>query len=123
MPPLVSIGLPARNGENLLRRAINSLLRQEHENLELVLSGEPMFTDYGPTTLSLPPAAHFRRYCAEIHSGRHVGGMFCGVYRRAALGHYLFVNMIIGGARSLVPQYLKDLGKRILGRGETKPLH
>jgi glycosyltransferase involved in cell wall biosynthesis len=36
--PLVSIGLPVRNGENSLRRALDSLLSQEYRRLEVIIS-------------------------------------------------------------------------------------
>jgi glycosyltransferase involved in cell wall biosynthesis len=36
--PLVSLGLPVYNGEKYLRRAIDSLLAQDYENLELIIS-------------------------------------------------------------------------------------
>jgi glycosyltransferase involved in cell wall biosynthesis len=37
-PPLVSIGLPVRNGENYLREALNSLLDQTYRNIEIIIS-------------------------------------------------------------------------------------
>jgi glycosyltransferase involved in cell wall biosynthesis len=36
--PLVSIGLPVRNGEHTVGRAIRTVLEQDHANLELVIS-------------------------------------------------------------------------------------
>jgi len=36
--PLVSIGLPARNGARYVRRAIGSLLGQDYGNFELIIS-------------------------------------------------------------------------------------
>jgi glycosyltransferase involved in cell wall biosynthesis len=36
--PLVSIGMPVYNGERYMRRALDSLLAQDHRNLELVIS-------------------------------------------------------------------------------------
>ena len=36
--PLVSIGLPVRNGERYLREALRSVLDQDHGRLELVIS-------------------------------------------------------------------------------------
>jgi len=36
--PLVSIGLPVHNGASLLRQALDSLLAQDHENFEVVIS-------------------------------------------------------------------------------------
>jgi hypothetical protein len=37
-PPLVSIGLPVRNGDEVIEGALRSVLAQEHEDLELVIS-------------------------------------------------------------------------------------
>jgi len=36
--PLVSIGMPVRNGEKHIRRALDSLLAQKYENFELIVS-------------------------------------------------------------------------------------
>ncbi len=36
--PLVSIGMPVYNGENYVRQALDSLLAQDYENFELVIS-------------------------------------------------------------------------------------
>lgn len=36
--PLVSIGMPVYNGEKYIRRALDSLLAQDHENMELIIS-------------------------------------------------------------------------------------
>ncbi len=36
--PLVSIGMPAYNGEKHIRRALDSLLAQDYENFELIIS-------------------------------------------------------------------------------------
>ncbi len=36
--PLVSIGVPVKNGAVYLKRALNSLLNQEYENIELIIS-------------------------------------------------------------------------------------
>jgi len=36
--PLVSIGVPVFNGERGLRRALDSLLKQDYTNLEIVIS-------------------------------------------------------------------------------------
>ncbi len=35
---LVSIGMPAYNGERYIRKALNSLLAQDYENFELIIS-------------------------------------------------------------------------------------
>lgn len=37
-PPLVSVGLPVRNGGEVIEGALRSVLAQEHEDLELVIS-------------------------------------------------------------------------------------
>ena len=36
--PLVSIGLPVYNGENYVRQALDSLLAQDYESFELIVS-------------------------------------------------------------------------------------
>lgn len=37
-PPLVSIGLPVRNGEKYLAQALDSLLSQTYQNIEIIIS-------------------------------------------------------------------------------------
>lgn len=37
-PPLVSIGMPVYNGECFMRQALDSLLGQDYENIELIIS-------------------------------------------------------------------------------------
>lgn len=37
-PPIVSIGLPVRNGETLIQEALNSVLNQDFEEWELIIS-------------------------------------------------------------------------------------
>ena len=37
-PPLVSIGMPTRNGESFIRQALDSLLAQEYDHVELIIS-------------------------------------------------------------------------------------
>ncbi|MBW0011081.1 MAG: glycosyltransferase family 2 protein, partial [Pseudonocardiales bacterium] len=39
-PPLVSVGLPVRNGEEVVEGALRSVLAQQHEDLELVISDD-----------------------------------------------------------------------------------
>ncbi|MEM4134638.1 MAG: glycosyltransferase, partial [Candidatus Micrarchaeia archaeon] len=36
--PLVSIGMPVYNGERFIRQALDSLLAQDYENFELIIS-------------------------------------------------------------------------------------
>ena len=36
--PLVSIGMPVFNGERLIRQALDSLVAQDYENFELIIS-------------------------------------------------------------------------------------
>ena len=38
LPPLVSVGIPTYNRANLLRRALQSVLRQDYTNLEIIVS-------------------------------------------------------------------------------------
>src|SRR6266545_3419674 len=48
--PLVSIGLPVYNGERFIREALDSLLAQTYEQLELIISDNAS-TDRTPTNL------------------------------------------------------------------------
>ena len=36
--PLISVGIPVYNGENYLQKAVDSVLRQDYENFELIIS-------------------------------------------------------------------------------------
>ena len=46
--PLVSIGMPVYNGEKYIRQALDSLLAQEYENFEVVISDNASTDNTGP---------------------------------------------------------------------------
>lgn len=55
-----------------------------------------LFTDPGFSTPGLTPAARYKLYKTTLHGGRHVGGIFYGVYRRRALAKLMPMPKIIG---------------------------
>ncbi len=59
-------------------------------------SGTVLLTDPGFSTRGMLAAARFQRYKREVHSGRHIGGLFYGVYRRVALATVMPMPKIIG---------------------------
>ncbi|RLB34962.1 MAG: hypothetical protein DRH12_17015, partial [Deltaproteobacteria bacterium] len=68
---LVSIGLPVYNGEKFLRRAILSLLTQDYENIELVISDNAS-TDATPKIcqeFARDPRVHYFRQKRDIGMG------------------------------------------------------
>jgi glycosyltransferase involved in cell wall biosynthesis len=77
-PPLVSIGVPVRNGAAFLAEALESVLAQDYPNLEVVICDN----DSGDDT-----AAIARRYASidprfrYLHNGSDIG--FLGNFRRA----------------------------------------
>ncbi len=183
--PLVGIGMPVYNGERFIRQALDSLLAQDYENFELIISdnastdrtqeicveyaarderiryyrnernmgaawnfnrvfelssGEYFmwashddywdprylrccleafdiseaivlagamcesidsetedlkFTDEGFSTIGLCPRQRFMRYKSTVHGGRHIGGIFCGVYKRSALREVMPMRKVI----------------------------
>lgn len=185
MKPLVSIGLPVYNGEPFLREAIDSLLSQDYDNFEIVISdnastdkteeicqyyekrderilysrsdknngpvwnfnrvfelshseyfmwaadddywdpsyisscldafngsknivlvgticksvdsqtGDPYMIDEGFSTVGLRPLARFVEYRSVIHSGRHLGAIFFGLYKRGALKKVMPLRNVI----------------------------
>ncbi|MCD4743172.1 MAG: glycosyltransferase family 2 protein [Desulfobacteraceae bacterium] len=182
---LVSIGLPVYNGEIFIRQAIDSLLAQDYENFELIISdndshdrtqeicmeyaaqdkrvryqrcktnmgafwnfnhvfelstGEyfmwashddywessyistclkayelskniilagtfceafdpegkkETFIDPGLTTIGFSPQERFKKYKTAIHAGRHIGGIFYGVYKYSFLSTVLPLKKIV----------------------------
>lgn len=198
--PLVSIGLPVYNGEQYIRQTLDSLLAQDYEHFELIISdnassdstqeicleylarderiryyrndvnmgaawnynrvfelssgeyfmwaahddywdphyirscltafntseatvlagtmcdlinpetGELIYTDQGLSTTGLSYTERFKRYKATIHAGRHIGGIFYGLYKRNALGKVMPMKKVIA-ADHLVLAGLCFLGK------------
>ncbi|MFC1917407.1 glycosyltransferase family 2 protein [Chloroflexota bacterium] len=58
-------------------------------------TGEPIFTDEGFSTVGLRPRERFMRYKSTIHGGRHIGGIFYGIYRRCALARVMPIRNMI----------------------------
>ena len=213
--PLVSIGMAVHNGERYIRQALDSLLAQDYDNFELIISdnastdktreiclayaakdkrvryyrnqtnvgalrnfdrvfelssgeyfmwachddywkprylssclkafniseaivltgtecdsidpetGELIFVDEGLSTVGLSPGKRFMRYKSTLHGGRHVGGIFYGVYKRTALrkvmpmkkvvavDHIIMAEMCFQGEFVTVPKRL--MAKRVGG--------
>ena len=183
--PLVSIGMPVYNGERFIRQALDSLLAQDCEDFELIISDnastdgtweicqqcaatdsrirlyqneenrgpvfnfhrvlelssgeyfmwashddywdphylrscleafdtseaivlagamcesvdpeteELRFIDKGFSTIGLCPRERFMRYKSTVHGGRHIGGIFCGIYKRSALREVMPLRKVI----------------------------
>jgi glycosyltransferase involved in cell wall biosynthesis len=187
MKPLVSVGLPVYNGEAYLSQSLDSLLAQDYENIEFIISdngstdrtheicrsyvlqdrriryyqiqrnmgaawnfdrvfelsngeyfmwathddywhpsylsscleafgnskelalagticigidstsGKTIFVDEGISTVGLSPMDRFKRYKSLVHSGKHIGGIFYGVYKRKLLNDVMpLINTITG---------------------------
>jgi hypothetical protein len=88
-------------------------------------TGELIFTDEGLSTIGLGFGERFKRYMSTLHGGRHVGGIFYGVYNRSALrevmlmkkvmvnDHLIMVGMCFQGEFVTVPERL--MFKRYVG--------
>ncbi len=61
-----------------------------------------LFTDPGLNTVGLAPAARYRLYQTTLHGGRHVGGIFYGVYRRRALAKLMPLLKVIGADNLII---------------------
>lgn len=183
--PLISIGMPVYNGERFIRQTLDSLLAQDYENFELIISDnastdgtqeicldyaardkriryfrnemnmgaawnynhvfelssgdyfmwasdddywdssylrsclEPFDTseaivlagavceninpeteeliliDQGFSTVGLSSSERFKLYKSTVHGGRHIGGIFYGVYKRNALREVMPAREVI----------------------------
>lgn len=81
-------------------------------------TGESTFTDEGLSTTGLGYPERFKRYMRTLHGGRHVGGIFYGVFKRSALrrvmpmkkvgasDHLVMVEMCFQGEFLTVPERL-----------------
>lgn len=69
--PLVSIGMPVYNGEQYIRRALNSLLAQDYENFELIISDNASTDD----TLQICEEYALRDNRIRIHKHSHNVGI------------------------------------------------
>lgn len=58
-------------------------------------SGELIFTDQGFSTIGLSPRERLMKYKTTIHGGRHIGGIFYGVYKRNALCEVMPMRKVI----------------------------
>ncbi len=100
-PPLVSIGLPVRNGEEMIEAALRSVLAQEHEDLELVISDNASTDGTGEICRSYAasdPRVRYHRQPENIG----LAGNFMKVMHRAR-GTFL---KWIGDDDWLAPSYL-----------------
>lgn len=192
--PFISIGLPVHNGENVLERALDSLLAQDYDNFELIISDnastdrtpeicleyaacdprvryersdefiwatgnfnrafgfcrgeffmfashnqcwkpdfirrclegfkasgrlvlvstmcesvdplheEVLFVDRGFSTVGLSPAKRLICYKSEIHTGRHIGGMFYGIYKTDAIRRAMPMRQVIANDQLFLTQ-------------------
>ena len=60
-------------------------------------TGELIFVDEGFSTVGLRPGKRFMRYKSTLHGGRHVGGIFYGVYKRTALRKVMPMKKVVAG--------------------------
>lgn len=60
-------------------------------------TGELIFIDKGLSTVGLSPGERFIRYKSTLHGGRHVGGIFYGLYKRSALSKAMPLKKVIAG--------------------------
>ena len=58
-------------------------------------TGKLNFTDKGLTTIGLNPVKRFIRYKTILHNGRHIGGIFYGLYKRNVLERVMPMPKII----------------------------
>ena len=58
-------------------------------------TGRLIFTDDGLSTIGLCPTERFLRYKSTIHAGKHIGGIYSGIYKRSALRKAMPVKKII----------------------------
>lgn len=58
-------------------------------------TGELLFTDQGFSTIGLTPRERFMRYKSTVHGGRHIGAIFHGIYKRAALREVMPMRIVI----------------------------
>jgi glycosyltransferase involved in cell wall biosynthesis len=58
---------------------------------------EVIFTDQGFSTIGLKPRERFMLYKSTIHGGRHIGGIFSGIYKLSALREVMPIRKVIAG--------------------------
>lgn len=58
-------------------------------------TGELILTDRGFSTVGLSPSEGFILYKSTVHGGRHIGGVFYGIYKRNALREVMPMRKVI----------------------------
>ena len=56
---------------------------------------EVIYTDQGFSTIGMDPRKRYTRYMLTVHGGRHIGGIFYGVYKRSSLRKVMPVRKVI----------------------------
>ena len=86
MIPKVSIGLPVRNGEDTLRIAIDSLLAQDYQDFELIISDNASTDETSKICLDYArrdSRVQFRRNDTNVGAAENFNGVF-----RSSRGKY-----------------------------------
>lgn len=107
-PPLVSVGLPVRNGAEVIEGALRSVLAQEHEDLELVIS------DNASTDGTEEICRSYARGDSRVRYHRqpeHIGAL-ANVVRVMHLARGTFLKWI-GDDDWLAPSYLSRCLERL----------
>ncbi len=112
--PLVSIGLPVYNGEEYVRRALDSLLAQDYENFELIIS-ENASTD---GTLEVCREYACRDPRIQLHSNAQNIGILAnfGLVLERACGRYF---MWAAADDYWDPQFLRATVEELEARPEA----
>jgi glycosyltransferase involved in cell wall biosynthesis len=59
-------------------------------------TGKLHFIEHGFSTVGLSPRERFVKYKSTIHAGKHIGAIFCGLYRHDALREIAIRKVIAG---------------------------
>lgn len=54
-----------------------------------------IFTDRGFSTIGIKPDSRFMLYKSNIHGGRHIGGIFYGLYKRSVLSNAMPMKKVV----------------------------
>jgi glycosyltransferase involved in cell wall biosynthesis len=65
-------------------------------------TGKVRLVDDGITTVGLPAIERFKKYKSTVHSGRHIGGIFYGLYRRRELEKVMPIKKLIAADHFLI---------------------
>src|SRR5947209_1057476 len=106
--PLVSIGLPVYNSERTLARAIESLLAQDHANLELIIS------DNASTDGTRAVCAHYAQQDSRIRYIRNATNIgmnanFFQVLQAARGPFFMWAAADDAWAAGFISRLLKEL--------------